>query len=408
MVELYDYQIDAVNRLRTGSILCGGVGSGKSRTAIAYYLFRVCRGSVPVNGNGDIEFMENPLDLYIITTARKRDTMEWEEECSPFLLNTNSNLNSNKTKLIVDSWNNIKKYKDVTNAFFIFDEQKVTGYGTWAKTFLKIAKHNRWIMLSATPGDTWSDYIPVFIANGYYRNKTDFADQHIMYKRYVSYPCVDRYVNTGILIKHRKDILVMMNYKKHTIDHNEYINCEFNKKLYIWCNKKNWNIYTGLPIMNSSERCQLLRKITNTDPSRLLEVGKIISNKKKAIIFYTFNYELDMLTLFLSDKGIKFSQWNSHIHETIPTGTEWAYLVQYNACEAWNCITCDTVIFYSQTYSYRSKVQAMGRIDRANTPYTDLYYYNLISNSVLDRSISLALRMKKDFNAVEWCKTQNK
>ena len=32
------YQIDAVNRMKNGCILCGGVGSGKSRTSLAYYI----------------------------------------------------------------------------------------------------------------------------------------------------------------------------------------------------------------------------------------------------------------------------------------------------------------------------------------------------------------------------------
>ena len=34
-----------------------------------------------------------PKDLYIITTARKRDTMEWEGDLSPFLLSIHKDVN---------------------------------------------------------------------------------------------------------------------------------------------------------------------------------------------------------------------------------------------------------------------------------------------------------------------------
>ena len=164
-IELRDYQIDAVNRLKNGNILCGGVGSGKSRTALAYYY----KENGGIIGSEDYIKMKNPKDLYIITTARKRDTLEWEGEFGPFLITTNPEVAYYDHKVIVDSWNNIQKYVDIKDAFFIFDEQRVVGSGAWGKAFLKIAKVNNWILLSATPGDTWMDYIPVFLANGFYK-----------------------------------------------------------------------------------------------------------------------------------------------------------------------------------------------------------------------------------------------
>ena len=170
-ISLRDYQLDAVNRMKNGCILCGGVGSGKSRTALAYYFFQ--EGGELLNnvcGDNYIPMEDPPKDLYIITTARKRDTKEWEGELSPFLLSTHREVSLYSNKVIVDSWNNIGKYIAVTNAFFIFDEQRVVGSGAWVKAFLKIAKSNEWILLSATPGDTWEDYIPVFIANGFYKS----------------------------------------------------------------------------------------------------------------------------------------------------------------------------------------------------------------------------------------------
>jgi hypothetical protein len=85
-IDLRDYQLDAVKRMKNGCILCGGVGSGKSRTALAYYY--ICNGGelgtaeyIPMD---DVEMQ----DLYIITTARKRDTLEWEGEMAPFLMST--------------------------------------------------------------------------------------------------------------------------------------------------------------------------------------------------------------------------------------------------------------------------------------------------------------------------------
>ena len=160
--------------MRNGCILNGGVGSGKSRTGL-YYYFKEQGGSI----DPDYVRMKNPKDLYIITTAQKRDKLEFEGELSYFRLSTNPELNTlyNNT-IVIDSWNNITKYADVEDAFFIFDEDRVTGTGVWVKTFYKIAAKNDWIILSATPGDTWHQYVPVFIANGFYRSKTEFEREH--------------------------------------------------------------------------------------------------------------------------------------------------------------------------------------------------------------------------------------
>ena len=163
MIRLDDSQLDAVERMKDGCILCGRVGSGKSRTALAYY-YKEYGGDLY---SATTQLMNNPPDLYIITTAKKRDSFEWEEELSPFLLGVSPETNFYSNKVVIDSWNKIKDYTEIESAFFIFDEQRVVGYGAWSKAFLEINKKNRWILLSATPGDKWEDYIPVFMANGF-------------------------------------------------------------------------------------------------------------------------------------------------------------------------------------------------------------------------------------------------
>lgn len=399
-INLYDHQIDAIGKLRTGSILCGGVGSGKSRTSIAYFFTKECGGSLKINGHGFYKKMANPKDLYIITTARKRDTGEWEKECYDFCICKDPSASISKKKLVIDSWNNIKKYVDVENAFFIFDEQRVIGYGAWTKAFLKIAKHNHWILLSATPGDTWSDYIPVFIANGFYKNKTEFERQHVIYSRFSKYPKVDRYVNCGLLIKHRKDIVVMMPFERSTISHNYDLVCQYDKELTKQVMVNRWDIFKNEPIQDAGQVCYILRQIANSDPSRLRALDKVYSgNHHKLIIFYNFNYELDLLRDWSSEKKISCAEWNGHKHEPIPKTDEWIYLVQYTAgAEGWNCIETDTIIFFSQNYSYKVMVQSAGRIDRLNTPFRDLYYYHLVSKSPIDRAIAQKLRNKQSFN----------
>lgn len=375
-IELYEHQKEALPKIKNGSILCGGVGSGKSRTALAYY-----------------DLNEKPRDIYIITTARKRDTNEWADECKPFNI---------KSKVTIDSWNNIGKYTNVCGAFFIFDEQRVVGYGAWTKAFLAITKKNRWILLSATPGDTWSDYIPVFIANGFYKNKTEFVRRHIVYSRFTKYPKVDRYLDCGRLVKLRRSILVNMKFVKPTKSHHTTLISQYDKTSYEYVTKNRKDPETGLPFKNIGALCLSLRKIVNSDPDRIEVVSELLREHPKTIIFYNFDYELELLREMAKQLNIKKAEWNGHIHEPIPDKkySSWTYLVQYTAgAEGWNCIETDTIIFYSQNYSYKIMTQAAGRIDRLNTPYQDLYYYHIRSNSSIDISIMKALQKKKDFNA---------
>ena len=400
-ISLFDYQLDAVNRMRNGCILCGGVGSGKSRTSLAYYY----KEQGGVLGTKNYVRMKNPKDLYIITTARKRDTLEWEGELSYFLLSTNPKVNGYKNRVIVDSWNNIQKYKNVTDSFFIFDEQRVVGSGVWVKSFLKITKSNDWILLSATPGDTWQDYIPVFIANGFYRNRTEFCNEHIIYSRFSKFPKIDRYINTGRLIRLRDRILVDMDFKRETVAHHEDIIVQYDISKYKETMRNRWDPYDNEPITNASGLCYILRKIVNSDESRQIALMDILESRPKVIVFYNFDYELDILKGLHYGKDVQIAEWNGHSHQPIPTSKSWVYLVQYTAgCEGWNCIKTDTIVFYSQNYSYKVMAQAAGRIDRLNTPYTDLYYYHLKSRSGIDLAISKALKDKKKFNETRWVK----
>lgn len=398
-MELYDHQIDALKRMHNGCILNGGVGSGKSRTSLAYYFFNIAKGKVSVNGKGTYAVPENPVPLYIITTARKRDTHEWESEMVPFMLSTNEEESVKNIKVTIDSWNNIQKYVGITNAFFIFDEQRVVGKGAWAKSFIKIAKANRWILLSATPGDTWSDYIPVFIANGFYKNRSEFNTNHIIFNRFTKFPKVEGYFNTGRLINLRNSLLVNMEYEKPTIRHDENIIVNYNRELYKWVNVNRWNIYENKPIQQISELCYLLRRVVNTSDDRKFKVQQIISEHPKVIIFYNFDYELEILRDIGKNMNIKVAEWNGHEHQPIPKTNQWIYLVQYTAgAEGWNCIETDTIIFFSQNYSYKTMIQAAGRIDRLNTPFRDLYYYHIRSSSGIDLAIYKALKKKKTFN----------
>ena len=394
-IELYDYQLDAIKRLENGHILCGGVGSGKSRTAIAYYYLKVCHGKLRINGVGNYEMMKIHKNLYIITTAQKRDKKEWENECTPFLLS-----HDKRISVVVDSWNNIKKYSEVKDAFFIFDEDRIVGNGAWVKAFLKIAKNNLWILLSATPGDKWEDYIAVFVANGFYKNKTEFKREHIVYSPYCkNFPKVDHYVNTRKLERLRHYILVDMNFKRRTISHDEKIFLDYDRTKYLEVYKKRWDIFKDEPIVNASGLCYVLRRIVNDDPSRIETVEKIARMKDKLIIFYNFDYELEKLRDATYVQGTTVAEWNGHKHEPIPNSDRWVYLVQYTAgAEGWNCIETDTIIFYSQNYSYKVMQQSRGRIDRLNTPFQDLYYYHLVSRAPIDQAIRRALNEKKKFN----------
>lgn len=402
-IQLKPEQEAALKKMKNGCILNGGTGSGKSITALAYYFYS--NGGIfsngyyipmPDDGEG------TPPDLYIITTAHKRDTREWDGDMINFLLSTDPSINIYSNTVVVDSWNNIHKYTEVKNAFFIFDEQRTVGRGTWAKSFIKISRNNEWILLTATPGDKWPDFIPIFIANGFYKNRTEFNRRHIVYSAFSSYPKIDRYVDTGRLIRLRDSILVNMDVQRHTVQHHLYISVEYNKDTYKDIQKNRWNYTKDEPIQNASELCYELRKCVNGDLSRIDSIIDILHERKKAIIFYNFDYERDILLEYLP-KLCTVAEWNGHKHQELPEGDNWAYLVQYTAgCEGWNCIKTDTIIFYSQSYSYKTMMQAIGRIDRLNTPFIDLYYYHLKSKAPIDLAIGRALAQKKKFNETKW------
>ena len=398
-MELRDYQLEAIGKMKNGCILNGGVGSGKSLTSLSYYYLQNGGSLEFLSGKDYIPMPNPPKDLYIITTARKRDTFEWEGELSHFLLSTHDDLNKYDNKVIVDSWNNIQKYKDVEDAFFIFDEQRVVGSGAWVKAFLKIAKKNQWILLSATPGDTWSDYIPVFIANGFYKNKTEFMREHAVFSRFSKYPKIEKYIGTGRLIRQRREILVDMKFERETVQHHYDIYVEYDNKLYKDVMKRRWDIWNDEPIINASGLCYALRKIVNSHESRSTKLLELFETHQKMIVFYNFDYELEILKSLYFGEGVIIAEWNGHKHEPTPTGNRWVYLVQYTAgAEGWNCITTDTIVFYSLNYSYKIMHQSAGRIDRLNTPYKDLHYYYLKSRSGIDLAIERALNDKRKFN----------
>jgi len=397
-------QINAVRQLRNGCILCGEVGSGKSRTGLAYYFCKVCGGILNGKDLGleqDYVPMDHPKDLYIITTARKRDQLEWDSELVPFLLarNPKDSYYGENVKVIVDSWNNIKRYVDVKGAFFLFDEQKVVGSGPWSKAFIRISKNNEWIFLSATPGDVWTDYISIFIANGFYRRRSEFLNRHAVYSRYSKYPRIDRFLEIEHLEKLRDSILVNIDYQKPTERHIHECVVGYDRELYRNIMLKRWNPYKDQPIESVSELGYLLRHVVNGDPERGELVIDIQQKHPKLIVFYKFNYELEILKSLAYLENTVVAQWNGIEHEPIPKAERWVYLVQYTAgAEGWNCTQTDTILFYSLDYSYKTMEQAMGRIDRRNTPYHDLYYYTIRSKAPIDIAIARALKQKKNFN----------
>ena len=378
MVTLYPHQGKALEELRNGSILWGGVGSGKSRVAIAYY-----------------KLHEAPRDIYVITTAKKRDSLDWEKEASLIGLgkDASSSLFGNLT---VDSWNNLDKYLEVEDAFFVFDEQRLVGSGVWVRSFLTLAKKNRWILLSATPGDGWLDYIPVFVANGFYKNRSEFIREHVIYSRYTRFPKVDRFLGVGRLERLRHQILVEMPYQPHTTRTHYTVDVEHDDKLLKRVTKDRWNPFTEKPLRDIAEQYMTMRKVVNSDLSRLEAIEGLFPDHPRMIIFYNFDYELEILR----DLSVlaPVAEWNGHKHEAIPLCDKWFYLVQYAAgAEGWNCTETDTIVFYSLPYSYKLFHQAHGRIDRLDTPFTNLYYFRLLSNSGIDHAIKRALDRKKNF-----------
>ena len=395
---LYDYQLEAVKNMRNGCILNGGVGSGKSRTGLYYYFSEQGGSYIP-------EFIpaKNPRDLYIITTAMKRDSKEWIGELANFSMSPNPECNYYDNKIVIDSWNNIKKYANVVGAFFIFDEDRITGKGAWVKTFLDIARKNRWIVLSATPGDNWEQYIPIFVANGFYKNRSEFCREHIVYSRYCTkFPKIEKFIGTGTLIRHRNEILVDMDFNRPTEHHHIDVHCEYDIPKYKEVMDYRWDPYKDEPIAQASSLCYALRRIVNEDESRQTALLDIVADNERTIVFYSYDYELDILRNlgYMNDgDAVEVAEWNGHKHQPIPNKKKWVYLVQYSSgCEGWNCIATNTMVFYSQQYSYKVLNQACGRIDRLNTKYVDLYYYHLKSTAPIDLAISKAISEKKTFN----------
>lgn len=403
---LYPHQEKALGEMHDRCVLRGGVGSGKTYTALVYYIRQ-----------------EAPRDLVVITTARKRDELDWEADASQLGIGRDVSVPGRGT-ITVDSWNNIHKYIDRKDCFFIFDEQRLVGQGVWVKSFLKIARYNRWIMLSATPADTWMDYIPLFVANGFYKNRTEFIRQHVIFSRWSKYPKVERFIGTATLAKRRNQVLVDMPFARHTVRNLETVWCEYNRDIYrqIW--RDRWNPYENRPAKDIQEVFRLIRQLINSDPSRLTAVLEAIDSHPKLIVFYNFNYErtlihglVQSLTKFESRKipstsmstnpssSITMAEWSGHIHQSIPKTDRWLYIVQYAAgAEAWNCIETDAMLFYSLTYSGKVFEQCQGRIDRINTPFKDLHYYILRSEAPVETGIWDSLMNKKDFNEKDFAK----
>lgn len=376
--KLYPHQEEALKRIKPGSILNGGVGSGKTITSLVF-----------------VKQYHSSKRLYVITTAKKRDSKDWEEDAAKVGIKIEK----------VDSWNNIKSYMHLENCFFIFDEQRVVGYSTWGRTFITIARKNKWILLSATPGDTWMEYMPTFIANGFYKNKTDFIDQHVEFDQWVKYPKIKAYHNVGKLMRFRNEILIPMHFERKTKRHRQFIRSTFDQELYDKVMKQRWNILEEKPIESGSELTKLLRYITATDEDRKFNAKFLMDIHDKLIVFYNFNYERDILIQIANELDKPYWEWNGHAHDNIPDRDSWLYLVQYTAgAEGWNCISTNTILFYSLNYSFKIIEQAEGRIDRLNTEYTDLEYYFLTSDAQIDKDIYKAVKTKEKFNESAWLK----
>lgn len=377
-MNLYPHQLDALKRIKSGSILNGGVGSGKTLTSLVFYKDNFSN-----------------LPLYVITTAKKRDTGDWEEDAAK----------AGVTIEKVDSWNNIQNYQYMNDAFFIFDEQRVVGYSAWGKAFIMIAKKNKWILLTATPGDTWMEYMTVFIANGFYRNKSDFVDQHVEFDQWVKYPKIKNYHNVGKLMKNRNSILVPMKFDRDTTRHRKYIKSAYDKESYDIIMKNRWNIFEDKPIESGPELMSCIRKLVATDEDRQFNAKVLMDIYDRLIIFYNFNYERDILINLALSLDREYAEWNGHNHDEVPTTERWLYMVQYTAgAEGWNCISTNAIMFYSLNYSYKIIEQAEGRTDRLNTTFKDLEYYYLTSDSQVDKDVFKAIKTKEKFNESAWVK----
>lgn len=405
-IQLAPHQLKAIEEMDNGKVLTGGVGTGKSRTALGYFAIKECSGDFRINGIGDTGPMLEPKDIYVITTARKRDSLDWEREAAMFSLSNDPDSSFAGIKLTVDSWNNVHLYADVVDAFFIFDEQRLVGSGIWVKNFLKIAKRNRWVMLSATPGDTWLDFIPLFVANGFYKNRTEFLREHVVFSTWSKFPKVDRYLGSARLFKLRDSILVDMPYERHTVRHVENKLTLYDKDKYDQVMKQRWHIYEDRPVRDVAEMFSVARRVCNTDPSKAGALMQLMEKHPRMIVFYNFDYELEDLRRLAELLRMPYAEWNGHKHQPVPEDNAWLYFVQYAAGnEAWNCIETDTVVFYSLNYSWKVMEQAKGRIDRLNTPFTDLHYYILRSGSSIEQGIMKALLTKQVFNEKDWAKS---
>lgn len=378
MLMLYPHQAQAIPQMHDGCILVAGVGSGKSVTALTYYT------------------LINPTKkIVVITTAKKRDSGEWFADAMSMSL---------RNELIVDSWNNIANYVGM-NAFFIFDEQRVVGKGAWVDSFLKIAADNHWILLSATPADTWMDLVPVFIANGFYRNKTDFNTAHVKFSRFTKYPKVDGYYDEHILRGYRDQVYVEMPFEKTAVRHEHIIPVEFDRDEERMLYVERWNKDEERPLKDAGEMMRLMRKSANSHWSRYEAIKSLSKEHPRLIVYYNHTYELEILRCLHTELDIPVAEWNGQNHQDIPLGDRWIYLVQYLAgAEGWNCTRTNAIAFYSLPYSYRQLEQAMGRIDRLNTTYTDLHYYILKSRAIIDQGIWKALHRKKNFQASAFAK----
>ena len=396
-IQLTDYQVDAVEKMHNGCILRGGTGSGKTLTSLVHVFEKILGGSSPLYPDHAYQKPRIDIPVYVITTPKKRDSCDWTSEAALVPLHLT----------VVDSWNNIQKYEHIRDAIFIFDESKVIGYGAWTQAFLKITKNNAWVLLSATPADTWIEYMPVFIANGFYKNKTDFELEHVMWSRYAKYPKVERYLNTSRLIRHRDSILVDMPDNRATTQHHKDILCDFDFLNYNILSKERWDIFNNKPIRDISQLCYTLRRLVNSDESRLDALSSIYARHKKVIVFYNYDYELYIIREWCAANNIVYSEWNGHNHDPIPTTKFWIYLCQYTAAkEAWNCIDTDCIVFYSQTYSYKALIQSAGRIDRMNTTFMHLYYYHFLSTAPIEIGIQKALVQKENFNEGKWFESE--
>lgn len=399
---LRPHQEDALDCLSDGRILKGGVGSGKSHVGMAYYVERVL-GGWPEDGPA-VPFPD-PTDVYVITTNKKRDDKDWEGIAAQFAVSDLREKSWGGVKITVDSWHNIGKYTEIENAFFIFDEQRLVGAGAWVKAFYKIAASNRWIMLSATPGDNWMDYIPVFVANGYYRNRTEFLRRHVVYKRFAKFPVVDHYVETGRLARLRNKLIVDMPYERHTTRHTRVVSVDYDQELFnrVWVDR--WHVYEDRPLKDAGEMYLVGRRVVNDNYNRIGAVMELLEKHPKLIVFYNFNYELDALRILAQTLKYPVGEWNGHKHQPVPDTSKWLYLVQYTAgAEAWECTDTDAMVFYSLNYSYKINEQAKGRIDRMNTPFTHLYYYVLRTGSKIDKAIAKSLAQKTSFNEDKFAK----